>query len=186
MLKIKPIRSKVKQRILLLLLAGLSLSLTRTGRQQWQIVKGLHREWKKLDQIYLRRYINEFKHDRLIDWREEKDGSISVVLTEQGKVMASRFNPDKMRIARPSRWDGRWRVVIYDIPHFKKSARDALRHKLHELGFIEWQKSVFIFPHPCREEINFVIEFFDLRPCVRQAELTNPTNESELRLAFKL
>lgn len=178
--------SKRKQQVLLLLQAGFALILTRRGAQQIRIVKTLHREWKKLDQKYLYRYLYEFKNDRLVSWRESDDGTIEVVLTERGKVMAGRFNPDKMKIARPSRWDGRWRVVIYDIPHSKKSARDALRRKLYELGFAEWQKSVFIFPYPCREEIDFIIELFNLRPYVRQAELTHPTNESELKLIFKL
>ena len=68
----------------------------------------------------------------------------------------------------------------------KKSVRDALRHKLHELGFKEWQKSVFIYPYHCREQIDFVIEFFDLRPYVRQGVMTEITNETELKLHFKL
>jgi DNA-binding transcriptional regulator PaaX len=77
-------------------------------------------------------------------------------------------------------------LVIYDIPHSKKAARDALRRKLRELGFFEWQKSVFIYPYPCREQIDFIIEFFDIRPYVRQADIINPTNEAELLLHFGL
>ena len=75
---------------------------------------------------------------------------------------------------------------MYDIPISKNKARNAIRSKLNQLGFKEWQKSVFVHPYPCQDEINFVIEFFDLRPYVRYAELINPTNEAELKLHFKL
>lgn len=45
------------------------------------------------------------------------------------------------------KWDGRWRLVIFDISEKERKARDALRAKLKELGFGKWQKSVYISPH---------------------------------------
>ena len=56
--------------------------------------------------------------------------------------------------------DGEWRIVIFDIPEKFKKAREALRMKLKELGFLELQKSVFIFPYECEDEINFIVEVF--------------------------
>lgn len=38
----------------------------------------------------------------------------------------------------------------------KKTARDVLRSKLKRLGFKKLQKSVFIYPHDCEKEINFL------------------------------
>ncbi len=182
----KKIFSSTKQKILLLLAAGLALGLTRSPRRQIRIMKNLPREWRKIDRQYLYRSLNEFHHHRLVDWRETSDGKITAVLTENGRETILRFNPDNLTIPTPTKWDHIWHQVIYDIPHNKKSARDALRRKLHELGFIEWQKSVFIHPYPCREQIDFIIEFFELRPYVRQADITSPTNEAELLLSFDL
>jgi hypothetical protein len=184
--KKRGIRSPIKQKVLLLLLSGAALSLTKSYKKQRRIIYGIPKAWKLIDQQYLYRIIDEFNHDRLIDWQENKDGTISVILTEKGNLTAKQFNPDNFQIDRPQTWDKKWRIVIYDIPHNKKAARDALRLKLRELGFKEWQKSVFIHPYPCRDQINFIIEFFDVRPYVRYAELVNPTNEAELKLYFKL
>lgn len=142
--------------------------------------------WKDIEKRYLYRIIDEFYNDRLVNWQENKDGTINVVLTEKGKLAAHQFDPDKLKIKKPASWDKKWRIVTYDIPTTKNKARDALRRKLNELGFKEWQKSVFIHPYPCQDEINFIIEFFDVRPYVRYAELINPTNEAELKLHFKL
>lgn len=40
-------------------------------------------------------------------------------------------------------WDGKWRLVIWDIPEKRRFARDLLRFKLKQLGFKQWQKSVW-------------------------------------------
>lgn len=176
----------MKQKVLLLLLAGLALSLSRTGKRQIKIISSIPKELRRIDRQYLYRLLREFHEDRLVDWQEKADGSISLTLTEKGKIVTKTFYPDNLKINTPNTWDRRWRIVIYDIPHKKKMARDALRGKLQELGFKEWQKSVFIHPYPCRDEIDFIIEFFEVRPYVRQAELINPTNEAELKLYFNL
>lgn len=182
----KRIHSPLKRKVLSLLLAGTALGLTRSYKTQKKILKSIPKVFKEIDRDYLHRIINEFHKDRLVDWQKKKDGSIYLVLTEKGKETALQFDPDYLTIKKPPVWDKRWRVVIYDIPDKKKSARDALRHKLNELGFKEWQRSVFIHPYPCLNEINFIIEFFDVRPYVRYAELINPTNEAELKLHFKI
>ncbi|MCH7763134.1 MAG: hypothetical protein IIB95_05255, partial [Candidatus Marinimicrobia bacterium] len=56
-----------------------------------------------------------------------------------------------------------WRIVIFDIPEKRKKARDAINLKLKELGFHPIQKSTFIFPYECRNEIDFVAEHFFVR-----------------------
>lgn len=40
-------------------------------------------------------------------------------------------------------WDGKWRIVIFDIPESKRLIRDILRSRLKLWGFKPWQKSVW-------------------------------------------
>ncbi len=40
------------------------------------------------------------------------------------------FDIDDMVLNRPEHWDGKWRLVIFDVPEEHKKARDALRRKL--------------------------------------------------------
>jgi len=90
-----------------------------------------------------------------------------------------------MKIKREN-WDGKWRIVVFDIPEKIKRGRDALREKLKELGFYELQKSVFVFPYKCQNEIEFVIEFFNLRKYVRFGTLDSIDNNLHLKKIFKL
>ena len=82
--------------------------------------------------------------------------------------------------------DQKWRVLIFDIPEKLRRGRDTLRDKLKELGFYELQKSVFVFPHDCQNEIEFIIEFFNLRKYVRLGVLETIDNELHLQRIFKL
>ncbi len=149
-------------------------------------MKTIHRDWKKIQRRDLYRLLHEFRDDKLVEFKELSDGTISIVLTEHGHQRARQFDVDRLTITKPKRWDEHWRLVLFDIPEKKRRARDAFREKLRELGFYEWQKSVFILPFPCRDEIEFLIEFFEIRPYVRYGELTNIINEAELKIHFNL
>lgn len=185
-LKRKKFSSPAKRKALLLLQAGVALGLTHSPKTHFFIFRELKREWEKINRQYLYRIIREFKYERLVDWKEQDDGSIKVVLTEKGEEWALQFNFEEMKIKEPASWDGKWRVVLYDIPEKRKKAREALRKKIKELGFYEMQKSVFVFPYHCRDEIDFVIEFFEVRNFVHYGEMMNLSNEARLKMHFNL
>ena len=183
----KRIYSPTKQKILLLLATGLALGLRKsTIGQQVKIIQRAAKEWAGINRRYLYRCLREFRDNRLVEYDEDNDGNIKIVLSEQGKKRSLQFKIDQLPLPKLSPWDNQWQVVLYDIPEKKKPAREALREKLKELGFYEWQKSVFVFPFPCRDEIDFLAEFFEIRSYVRYAELSHPTNEAELKLHFEL
>jgi hypothetical protein len=179
-------KSPTKRRVLLLLQAGLALGLTPSPRAHFYIFKELAKEWRDIDRKYLYQIVREFYQERFVDWQEKPDGSIKIVLSEEGKKRVLEYNFDELKIKKPAVWDNKWRVVFFDIPERRRQARDALRKKLRDLGFCELQKSVFVCPFSCRDEIDFVVEFFNIRPFVRYAEMMSPTNEAELKIKFGL
>jgi len=180
------IRSQVKRKILLLLAGGIALGLVNNSRSQRLVFKALKKDWRTINKWYLYRVIREFKDERLVDFVEQKNGLTKIVLTEKGKLKILEFKIDDIKIAKPLLWDKKWRVVMFDIPEKRRSERNVLRAKLKEIGFKEIQKSVFIHPFPCLDEINFITEYFKLRSLVRYGEMVNISNEEELKLKFKL
>jgi len=177
--------SATKQKILLCLLTGLALGFSYLPHQQFRIIKGFQKEWKKINQEKLKKEIQALYRSKLIGFKENPDGSSIIVLTDKGKLKALNYRFKEMKIKENS-WDGKWRLVIFDIPEKLKKARDALRWKLKELGFYELQKSVFVFPYECKDEIDFIIEFFNLRKFVRYGILENIDNELHLKKIFRL
>ena len=50
-------------------------------------------------------------------------------------------------------WDGKWRIVVWDIPEKRRAARDLLRFKLKMLGFKLLQKSIWVCKKNCTKEL---------------------------------
>ena len=105
------------------------------------------------------------KRERLVSIAE-KGGHQILSLSEKGKKRVLTFNLETMVIKKTKRWDGHWRIVIFDIPEARKPGREALRNKLKQLGFYQLQKSCFIYPYDCKSEIEFVSEMFEVSPYV--------------------
>ena len=171
----------VQKKILLLIEGGLVLSLTRRPDAYFRVVKKIAKEWKKINELALRRSIKRLYQSKLIDYKENGDGTVKIVLSKNGKNKILKYNLDKVEIKKPLRWDKLWRLVIFDIPEDKSHGRKALAAKLKELGFYPIQKSVFIHPYECQDEIDFVAEIFELAPYVRFLRVKSVDTELDLK-----
>jgi hypothetical protein len=180
------VTSETKQKILLLLLAGITLGLTKSSKGYFSVLKNAHKDWKEIDRQKLYRVIREFYALRLIRYKESPQKTIEIILTEDGKKKALEFQLNNIHIKIPSKWDKKWRMIIFDIPEKLSFARTVFRKKIEELGFRQIQKSIYIFPFECENEINFITEIFDLRPYIRFLHVLSFTNEEEFILKFKL
>lgn len=178
--------SQTSQKILILLIGGISLGLTRSPRRYFKIVKDMGKAWREINRKQLSDSIRSLYQSKLIDMQENKDGTIQMIITEKGKKKIISYNIEKMTIIKPNRWDEKWRIITFDIPEKFKIARNALREKLNDLGFLKYQKSVFIYPYECKDEIDFIIEFFDIRPFVRYIIAEKFDNELDFQKKFDL
>lgn len=171
--------------ILTLLLGGLALGLSGSPRRYALILRQLQRELRALEYEAVADAVRKLYQNKLVDYRESKDGMITISLTEQGKQRALTYKIGELSIRRPARWDRKWRLVIFDIPERFKSARDTLRQHLKRLGFLELQRSVFVHPFACRDEIDFIVEFYQIRPWVRYATVEAIDVDIHLRQRFR-
>jgi len=94
---------------------------------------------------------------------ESRKGNMCIALTEKGRKRAFKQSIlTSVRVGKPARWDGKWRLVLFDIQINHKIKRDALRHMLSKIGFVQLQKSVWVYPFDCREAVDQLKEFFGL------------------------
>ena len=82
--------------------------------------------------------------------------SRKVVLTNKGRAMIETIRANEYRIPEPVFWDGKWRVVMFDIREKRRKARSQLRSLLMGAGFLRLQDSVWVHPYPCDEFIGLV------------------------------
>lgn len=174
------------QKILLLLLGGLALGLAGSPRRQRWVFRAVVKEWKMLDRRELYRSIRRLYESKLISFVPQVDGSTEIILNRDGKKAALCYKLDEMEIKKPGKWDRKWRIALFDIPERQKYLRDTLRLRLRQLGLVKLQKSVFVHPYECRDEIDFIIEFYNARRYVRFIEADHIDNELYLRKRFYL
>ena len=95
-----------------------------------------------------------------------KEGNKSYYfLTERGEA---RMEEAANRIfkLKPQTWDGKWRVLMYNIPEEKRSVRDELRKELVWSGFGTMATSCWISPNNLEKELYDIIEKYDIKPYV--------------------
>ncbi len=177
---------EISQKVILLLEAGLVLGLSRNPRNYFRILRMAGREWDEIDKKALHRAIKQIYKSKLIDIKEEKDGAVTLILTENGKKKALKYKLEEISIPEMKNWDAKWRVVMFDIPESRKKIRDVLRFHLKKMNFFEFQKSVFVHPFECKNEIEYLIEFYNIRSYVRFLIAEDIDNALHLRKHFDL
>ena len=175
-----------QQKIVLLLLGGLALGLTRSPKQYFRVAKEIRKEWRAINRQSLERAIRALYTSKLVETKDNRDGTLTLVLSDEGRERALIYNLEKMEIIRPDHWDGKWRIVMFDVPEKIKRVRDALRMHFKGMGFYEFQKSVFVHPHPCKKEIEYIMEFYNARRYIRFIIATEIDNALELKKHFGL
>lgn len=133
----------------------------------------------------LQRSLLSLKHRKLVTIRMKK-GNMSIVISVDGKERLVRGTLQGLQLKKPAKWDGKWRIIIFDVPEKRKGAREALRKKFCSLGFLRIQKSCFVYPYECREEIDIISSFFDVVEDITYIIAESFEGEREAREYFTL
>lgn len=102
-----------------------------------------------------------------LEFVKEKDGVHVYRFSKKGKEKIKKLVMRELKIARPRKWDKKWRLVLFDIPESHKNARIAFGRRLRELGFYQCQKSAWMYPFPCLEEVEFFKNEYGIKPFVK-------------------
>lgn len=168
------------------LLGSVALGLSSSPRQYFKTLRKISWEWKKIDQRNFNRSIRRLSQEKFIEERTLSDGSFKLILTEKGKREAKKLSllGNSIKFKKPKRWDGKWRVVVFDIPEKDRVFRNILREHLHALNFFKLQHSVFISPYPFEKPILELINLYSVEPYVRVITATKIDNEAKIKKHF--
>lgn len=91
-----------------------------------------------LDRYQLYHIVHRLKEKGWVE-TYKNEGKIIVKLTSRGR---NQLEIEKALTKKD--WDGKWRIVVFDVPEKNRKIRDVLRRRLKEWGFIPWQKSIWV------------------------------------------
>ena len=116
----------------------------------------------------------------------KKDGRTFVRLTEKGEKRLRQYQKKEKLFGKPNRWDGKWRVVIFDIKEKKRGTRDKLRAELQNIGFVRLQNSVWVFPYDCEEMLIMLKADMHIGKDILYLVSERVENDAHLREIFDL
>jgi len=154
--------NSLKEKILLSLLAGIAFGCSITPSQQNRVLKSFAKIWRTSNKKISHELKNLNRTNLVEKITKTKEGDYNIELTEKGRMKALEYYFLRRLEIKDKKWDGRWRMLIFDIPERLRNGRNSLRWKIKKLGFHELQKSVFVIPYECKKEIDLVVNFFEL------------------------
>ncbi|MCL5675976.1 MAG: hypothetical protein M1120_02515 [Patescibacteria group bacterium] len=147
--------------VLVLLAAGCILGFSAVSPAAPLAFHSIFKVWQSFNQRRLRASIRRFRKQKLVDV-EEENGEYIVKVTSKGLTKALSYKLNEMAIREPKNWDGKWRVIIFDISNQKRNHRDIFRNYIKSLGLYQLQRSVYCYPYPCFDQVEFLRQIFQV------------------------
>lgn len=129
--------------------------------------------------------------DRLVKQGLLKVDNGFLRVTSRGKIALRLLEERDARVPgqekrRSERWDGKWRVLIFDIPETKRGTRDKIRRSLVAVGFVRLQDSVWAYPYDCEDFVALLKADFKIGKDVLYLIVEEMENDRPLRQRFGL
>ncbi len=93
------------------------------------------------------------------------EGKKAIMLTKEGlsKALKASF----IMKGKKKRKDGKWAMLIFDVPEKYRKSRNLLRSVLHNLGYKMFQQSVWITPYDVSEKTEKLLQMYSLDKYVK-------------------
>jgi DNA-binding transcriptional regulator PaaX len=125
----------------------------------------------------------------------KRDGFVMVIhegdkrkieLTKRGKQKLYNSFMYDVHVKKPKIWDRKWRVVIFDIPVKYNRQRTVFRRKIKAIGFFQMQKSVWIYPYKCEDEIFYLAKLLNIDKYMDILLVKKYFNDQKIKRYFKM
>jgi phenylacetic acid degradation operon negative regulatory protein len=151
----------------------------------WSATKLTHPTFRNLTDSYeawayrtgLLRQVGQLEKNQLVERDSKSPGDRLYRLTELGRLQALGGRDPEVQWSR--HWDGKWRLVLFDLPMDRHIQRGRLRRYLRARRFGYLQGSVWITPDPMRGEREVLaggdinvesLLLLEARPCAGESD----------------
>lgn len=141
-------------------------------------------EWKKFNTWRLKQLLKRLYDQKLVEVTEE-DGTQVVKISGKGKQKVLKYNLEEMQLKK-GRWDKKWRIIIYDIFSNKRWERELFRRTLKRMKFLQLQRSVYLTPFRCEDEIEYLRQVCNVSKEVLILTVSSLENEKVYKEYFGL
>lgn len=180
-------RANLEKVLLGTLVAAGGIGVALLAPNVLQLLKHVDPDWiyKRDPRQRLREVAHRLKKKGLAEFRTE-GGKKRLRLTARGESVMSSIWSENFQLKKPRRWDGKWRLVIFDIPEKRRGVRDRIRTLVARLGFLRLQDSVWVYPYDCEDIIGLLKVDLHLGGSVIYLVVEKMENDKHLKKTFGL
>ncbi len=108
--------------------------------------------------------------------RLREKGYIEKEVNDERRVVLrlTSLGQDYLRGSKEEVWDGKYRIVIWDIPESKRTVRNLFRRRLKDWGFRIWQRSVWVSQRNITSRLRELVTELNLDKWVTVFESDDP------------
>lgn len=121
---------------------------------------------------------------------KQRDNIYSLTTTGEKEAFLCYLKDCRLKFPKTARenlkWDGKWRILFFDIPEKKRRYRDELRLMLKAVGFREFQKSVWVYPHKVPDFLKEILFEEGMKQYTRLITAIDIEYDKDLKRLFKL
>lgn len=128
-------------------------------------------------EYYVSSRIQQLVRQKLIVY---KNGKMS--LSTKGELELEKHTHKKYH----GSWDKKWRIVIFDVWETNRRKRDQLRQEIKQYGFVQLQRSVWIYPYPCEQFISLLKAYLHFGNNIRYMTLASIDDDRDIRKKFHI
>ncbi len=145
-------------------------------------VKNLNIEEKKI-----KKSLESLEKNEIIDL-EEKGGNIFVKLKDKNNLTVIKYSTKALLDfkKKEKKWNKKWFLVFFDVPEIQRNKRNYLRKFLVDIGFYQYQKSIYIFPYECEKEIILIKKIVEGAKYMKYLVAEKIEDEKLIKSFFKL
>jgi len=172
------------KRIILMTVATAGiLSMAVLAPNALQVLKPFLKNKKKYNLKY---YLNQKTKNLIKDGLlkiDKENGKQFLSLTDKGERKLLYY---KVTEKKKYKWDNKWRIVIFDVWENVRHKRNLLRYEIKDFGFIQLQRSVWIYPYECADFIELLKTDLSFGKNIRYMVVEKLDHDENLRKYFGL
>lgn len=109
-------------------------------------------------------------------------------LTPKGRQKLASLKLDSRNSLTSTNWDGKWRIMLLDLPEDRKAERESLRYLLKKAGFMRLKNSAWVSPFPFEFMFQNIKKDFGLTSelMIIVTDTVDMETEAALRIAYDL
>jgi CRISPR-associated endonuclease Cas2 len=145
---------------------------------------------QKADRARRNKYYKSLKYldqKKYISIKKKGGNKVAIKLSPAGIKKSVQYEFEELELEKPEKWDGKWRIIIFDIKSGEKRKREQIRWKLKKWNFFMLQKSVWVCPYDLFKEAEILRSHFSLsRRELKIITATHVEDEKWIKKHFKL